>query len=79
MAIPFETPSIRSLASRPDHAYGRGVKSFYRLLLLATAASTLLNGCSLWKKKSEYRVYEGDTSPGIKVFAEKPGYPLNTR
>ena len=37
-------------------------------------------GCSSGKKgKSSYRNYEGDSSPGIKMFEEKPGYLLNTR
>ena len=29
------------------------------------------------KKRSSVRLYEGDTSPHIRMYDEKPGYPLN--
>lgn len=37
----------------------------------------MLGGCASGKKKSSVHLYEGDTSPNIKMFEEKPGYPLN--
>ena len=52
------------------------------MILLSVLAVLCLPiaGCASRKKgKSSYRNYEGDSSPGIKMFEEKPGYPLNTR
>lgn len=58
-------------------AYGRGVKII--LLCLAALACSSFTGCASKKSKSRYRNYEGDSSPGIRMLEEKPGYPLNTR
>lgn len=55
----------------------RGVKIF--LLCVLAIACSFHVGCTSGKNKSGYRNYEGDSSPGIKIFEEKPGYPLNTR
>ena len=33
--------------------------------------------CATGKSKSKARLYEGDTSPNIRMYEEKPGYPLN--
>ena len=50
------------------------------LLSLLGLACSFCTGCSIGKKnKSSVRMYEGDSSPGIKLYEEKPGYPLNTR
>ena len=50
------------------------------LLSLLAIVGSFCAGCSSGKKnKSSYRNYEGDSSPGIKMFEEKPGYPLNMR
>ena len=48
------------------------------LCVLAVALSSF-TGCASRKSKSSVRMYEGDTSPSIKMFEEKPGYPLNSR
>ncbi len=58
-------------------AYLRPVKIV--LLSLLAVVCFPFTGCTNGKKKSSVRMYEGDTSPGIKMFEEKPGYPLNTR
>jgi hypothetical protein len=50
----------------------------FLLCVLAIALSSF-TGCASRKPKSSVRMYEGDSSPGIKMFEEKPGYPLNTR
>ncbi|MEO6786406.1 MAG: hypothetical protein ABI318_09765 [Chthoniobacteraceae bacterium] len=49
------------------------------IILCLVVVCSLITGCSTGKKKSRYRNYEGDDSPGIRMFEEKPGYPLNTR
>jgi hypothetical protein len=49
------------------------------ILLCLVVVSVVITGCTSGKKKSRYRNYEGDSSPGITMFEEKPGYPLNTR
>jgi hypothetical protein len=46
--------------------------------ILAIACSSL-SGCANKKQKTGYRNYDGDSSPSIKIYEEKPGYPLNTR
>lgn len=61
----------------PHPAYARGVKLI--LLCLAAVVCSSLAGCTSGKSKSRYRNYEGDSSPGIRMLEEKPGYPLNTR
>ena len=48
------------------------------LSILAIVCSSF-TGCAGGRKKSSYRNYEGDSSPGIRLLEEKPGYPLNTR
>jgi hypothetical protein len=73
-------------ASRAPHSafgfpatgdYSVGVKII--LLCVLAIASSSFTGCASRKPKSSVRMYEGDSSPGIKMFEEKPGYPLNTR
>ncbi len=73
---PRPHPAAR-LAGLPFPAYCRAVKILL-VSILAIACSTL-SGCTGKKQKSGYRTYEGDSSPGIKIFEEKPGYPLNSR
>ena len=53
-----------------------------KIILLSVFAVVCLpiSACTSGKKgKSGYRNYEGDRSPGIRMYDEKPGYPLNTR
>ena len=50
-------------------------------ILLSLSASIVLSvfaGCAGGKTKSRVRMYEGDSSPSIKMFEEKPGTRLNT-
>ena len=61
----------------PCPAYGRAVK--ITLLSLLAVVCSLCTGCTMWKKKSRYRNYEGNDNPSILMYEEKPGYPLNTR
>ncbi len=65
------------MASPPFPAYSRSVKILLVSILAIVCSS--LSGCASKKQKSGYRTYEGDSSPGIKMFEEKPGYPLNSR
>jgi hypothetical protein len=60
----------------PRPAYVRVVKIIV-LCLFAVACSSF-TGCASKKPKSRVRNYEGNDSPNIKMFTEKPGYPLNT-
>lgn len=47
---------------------------------LAAIVTLFITGCTSGKKgKSGYRNYDGDSSPNIRMFEEKPGYPVNTR
>ena len=62
--------------SRPT-AYAHPVKIFFLCGLVIVCS--FCTGCTSGKKKSRARNYEGDSSPGITMFEEKPGYPLNTR
>lgn len=73
---PVTATRIQRLAFLPHPAYAHGVKSIL-LYLVASVAFSILGGCASGKKKSGARLYEGDTSPNIKMFDEKPGYPLN--
>ena len=69
------------LAFVAGRAYVGGVKSILACIFAAVAFSTL-SGCETWaekKKKASARVYEGDTSPNITLYEERPGYLLNTR
>lgn len=53
-----------------------------KIIFLALLAVVCLPfaGCTSGKKpKSGYRNYHGDSSPNIRMFEEKPGYPVNTR
>lgn len=53
-----------------------------KAILIAAVAVVCLPfaGCTGGKKnKSSYRNYDGDSSPSIRMFEEKPGYPVNTR
>jgi len=52
------------------------VKSILLCLVVAILCSTF-SGCVSGKKKSRIRMYEGDSSPNIRMYEEKPGYPLN--
>jgi len=58
-------------------AYARAVKIIALFIIAAVCSS--FTGCASKKPKSRYRNYEGDNNPSIKMFEEKPGYPLNTR
>ena len=58
-------------------AYAHGVKIV--LLCGLIVVCSFCTGCAGKKQKSRARNYEGDSSPGISMFEEKPGYPLNTR
>ena len=50
------------------------------LLSLLAVVCLPFAGCAKGKKgKSGFRNYDGDSSPGIRMYDEKPGYPLNTR
>jgi len=63
-------------SARP--CYLRPVKIIF-LALLAVVCLPFV-GCTSGKKpKSGYRNYHGDSSPNIRMFEEKPGYPVNTR
>ena len=61
----------------PLSAYARDVKII--LLCIVAAVCSSFTGCASKKQKSGYRNYEGDNSPNIRMYTEKPGYPLNTR
>ena len=62
----------------PVRCYLRVVKMI--LLSVLAIACSLLAGCTSGKKKNGgYRNYDGDSSPNIRMFEEKPGYPVNTR
>ncbi len=74
---PRGAAAIQRLAFLPRPAYVPRVKPI--LLCLAIIVGSLLTGCTSGKGKSRYRNYEGDSSPGIRMLEEKPGYPLNTR
>ena len=62
----------------PYLAYARCVKTIV-LYSLASIVLSIFAGCASGKKDSGVRMYEGDTSPNIRMFDEKPGYPLNLR
>ena len=66
------------LAFLPCPAYACGVKSILVCFVLGVLCSTFA-GCATGKNKSSIRNYEGDSSPNIRMFEEKPGYPLNNR
>ena len=58
--------------------YPRRVKII--LVSLLAVVCLPFAGCAGGKKgKSGYRNYGGDSSPNIRMFEEKPGYPVNTR
>lgn len=65
------------MAFPPCPATVFGVKPI--LLCLVAVVCSLVTGCTSGKKKSSARMYEGNNSPNIKMYEEKPGYPLNTR
>jgi len=49
-------------------------------VLLCIAAALVLStfgGCASHKTKSKVHLYEGDSSPNMKMFEENPGGPLN--
>ena len=66
----------RRLASLPCPATLGGVKSFLVCFVFGVLCSVLA-GCATGKSKSSVRLYEGDSSPNIRMYDEKPGYPLN--
>jgi len=47
------------------------------LCIVASVALSILGGCASRKSKSKVRLYEGDSSPNMKMFEENPGGPLN--
>jgi hypothetical protein len=49
------------------------------LLCILAGVGCSFNGCASKKPKSRYRNYEGDDNPNIRMYTEKPGYPLDTR
>ena len=61
----------------PLPAYVRIVKII--LLCVLAVVWSSFTGCASKKSKSRYRNYEGDNSPGLRMYTEKPGYPLDTR
>ena len=62
----------------PVPCYLRVVKLI--LFSVLAIACSLISGCTSGKKgKSGFRNYDGDSSPNIRMFEEKPGYPVNTR
>ncbi|MEQ1854755.1 MAG: hypothetical protein ABMA01_24570 [Chthoniobacteraceae bacterium] len=52
---------------------------FILACMVATLVFSFSTGCAGrgGKTKSSVRLYEGDTSPNIRMYEEKPGYPLN--
>ena len=52
------------------------VKSILLCLVVTILCSSFI-GCTSGMKKSSIRMYEGDSSPNIRMYEEKPGYPLN--
>ena len=68
---------IRRLAFLPCPAYPCLVKII--LLCLLAAVGSSFTGCASKKPKSRYRNYEGDANPSLRMYTEKPGYPLDTR
>lgn len=73
---PSASARIQRLAILPHPAYARLVKTIL-LCLAATLVLSIFAGCASGKKKSSARLYEGDSSPNIKMFEENPGGPLN--
>jgi hypothetical protein len=50
------------------------------LRIIAAIATISLSACSLFrggKQKPSARMYDGDSSPVIKMYEESPGSPLN--
>jgi hypothetical protein len=46
--------------------------------IIAALMCSFFAGCASGKTKSGVRMYEGDSSPNIRMYDEKPGYPVNT-
>jgi len=71
--------------SQRHSAFGISTRSAYVgcvkiiILCVLTAVCSLSAGCASKKPKSRYRNYEGDDNPNIRMYTEKPGYPLDTR
>jgi len=61
----------------PRLAYACAVKII--LLCILAAVGFSFTGCASKKPKSRYRNYEGNDNPNIRMYTEKPGYPLDTR
>lgn len=75
----FDAPSLflnPHLALLPCPATLGSVKSFLVCAVVCVVWSVFA-GCATGKKKSSVRLYEGDSSPNIRMYDEKPGYPLN--
>ena len=71
-------PSALAVWLSPLPCYLQPVKII--LLSLLAVVCLPFAGCTSGKKgKSGYRNYDGDSSPSIRMFEEKPGYPVNTR
>ena len=66
------------LAFVPRPLYVRGVKSIL-VSIFASVVCSMFAGCATGKNKSSIRTYDGDSSPNIRMYEEKPGYPLNNR
>ena len=65
------------LAFVPRPRYVRGVKTI--LVCFVVVLCSIFAGCAIGKNKSSIRTYDGDSSPNIRLYEEKPGYPLNNR
>ena len=74
-AAAFQNPRLAFL---PRPLYVRGVKSILVCFVVAVVCS-MFAGCATGKNKSSIRNYDGDSSPNIRMYEEKPGYPLNNR
>jgi hypothetical protein len=62
----------------PLPRYGPSVK-LTLACMVAVLVCSFSTGCAGrgGKAKSSVRLYEGDTSPNIRMYEEKPGFPLN--
>ena len=71
--------ATRPLATRHPRppAYVRIVKII--LLCAVAIVCSSFTACASKKSKSRYRNYENDNSPNLRMYTEKPGYPLDTR
>jgi hypothetical protein len=70
---------IPHLAFVPCPGYPRCVKRILPCVAFVIGL-LLVSGCAGrgGKRKSSARLYEGDSSPNIRLYEERPGYPLNS-